>query len=67
MYPTYFKFECVTQIAIAFGKCLFIIYVNIDLLSGFLVISPRFTCIFPNFPALKSVRIVRDFSGDAED
>jgi len=67
MYPTYFNFERVTQLALAFGKCLFVIYVNIDLLSGFLVISPKFTYICPNVSALKSVRIVLDFSRDAED
>jgi len=67
MHPIYFNYECITQLALAFGKCLFRISVNIDQLSGFLVISPTCTCIFTNFSALKSIRIERDLSGDAED
>jgi hypothetical protein len=46
---------------------LFIISVNIDQLSGFLVISPTCTCIFTNVSALKSIRIERGLRGDVED
>jgi hypothetical protein len=67
MHRTYFNFECVTQLALAFGKCPSRISVNIDQLSGFLVIPPTCTCIFTNVSAFKSIRTERDLSGDAED
>ena len=44
--PTYFNYECATQLALAFGRCLFRISVDIDFLSGFLVVHQGLHAVF---------------------